>query len=112
MGIDFSHCNAHWAYSGFHRVRNEIAKKLYDIDLDQMKGFNGKLKWDKKIPLYPFLYHSDCDGKLSPKEIKRCLPDLRRVVNLLENKYDRENLNLLIEGMENAVECKESLDFR
>lgn len=28
MGIDFSHCDAHWAYSGFHRFRTRLATQV------------------------------------------------------------------------------------
>ena len=38
MGIDFSHCKAHWAYSGFMRFRKRIATEA-GIALSCMSGF-------------------------------------------------------------------------
>src|SRR3546814_10466403 len=38
MGLDFSHTDAHWAYSGFTRFRRALAKHE-GIDLDAMEGF-------------------------------------------------------------------------
>lgn len=39
MGIDFSHCEAHWAYSGFMRFRTRIATEA-GIVLSCMSGFS------------------------------------------------------------------------
>ncbi len=38
MGLDFSHCDAHWAYSGFNRFRTKIAAEA-GIALSCMEGF-------------------------------------------------------------------------
>ena len=40
MGLDFSHCEAHWAYSGFMRFRTRLAAEA-GIALHCMKGFAG-----------------------------------------------------------------------
>lgn len=38
MGLDFSHCEAHWAYSGFNRFRTRLAAEA-GIALNCMEGF-------------------------------------------------------------------------
>lgn len=38
MGLDFSHCSAHWAYSGFMRFRTRLAAEAV-IALHCMEGF-------------------------------------------------------------------------
>ena len=84
MGIDFSHGNAHWAYSGFMRFRARLFFDVYGFDLELMEGFAEKtpafnnynpegyypnrcpIPWHslKKHPLKPFFDHSDCDGEI------------------------------------------------
>jgi hypothetical protein len=39
MGIDFSHCDAHWAYSGFNTFRRMLAESC-GFCLDDMEGFS------------------------------------------------------------------------
>lgn len=41
MGLNFSHCEAQWSYSGFHCFRKRLAKEV-GIDLDEMQGFRRK----------------------------------------------------------------------
>lgn len=41
MGLDFSHCDAHWAYSGFMRFRTKLAAEV-GIALHCMESF----AWD------------------------------------------------------------------
>jgi len=112
MGIDFTHCDAHWAYSGFGCFR----KELYNL-----AGFNGDLYEHyhdgqyvqaKDHPLWPLFNHSDCDGHLTPEEMTQMLPTLRELVPKLEDSYDRENGQMLIAGMEDAVANHERLEFR
>lgn len=38
MGLDFSHCEAHWAYSGFMRFRTKLAAEV-GIALHCMESF-------------------------------------------------------------------------
>lgn len=39
MGLDFSHCNAQWSYSGFNTFRRMVAKSC-GFCLDDMEGFS------------------------------------------------------------------------
>lgn len=117
MGIDFSHCEAHWAYSGFMRFRIRLAKEI-GIDLMKMDGFGeapdyGGLPWDKVIdPIVPLLNHSDCDGELSPQECKLVAPRLRELVaSWPDDDYDKIKALELAEGMEFAADEGEALIF-
>ncbi len=41
MGLDFTHCEAHWSYSDFHDFRKRLAASI-GMNLDDMEGFGGK----------------------------------------------------------------------
>ncbi|MFW6219834.1 MAG: hypothetical protein ACOCZ5_01340 [bacterium] len=115
MGIDFSHGDAHWSYGGFHRFRILIAENC-NINLSEMEGFGGTKSWENiDDPIVPFLYHSDCDGKLSPKECKMIIPRLRELIKMIpeEDQYQYDiTMGLeLVEGMTLASSCNEDLIF-
>lgn len=48
MGIDFSHCEAHWSYSGFGHFRKMVAETA-GIKLSDMYGFIWKKAEDNLI---------------------------------------------------------------
>ncbi|MFE9777792.1 hypothetical protein ACFYPA_06495 [Streptomyces sp. NPDC005775] len=127
MGIDFSHTEAHWAYTGFSRFRRALAAYV-GIDLDHMSGFKPLGAGDDyqlnpwsnvTSDLKPLLDHSDCDGELSPQECQRVAPCLRQAIDAVwpsvdgeEPSYDRVNGLLLAEGMEAAAAADEPLEFQ
>jgi hypothetical protein len=114
MGIAFSHCNASWAYSGFGRFREKLWNscgfygdlyKLYDNDkfLKQIK---------KDHPLFDFFNHSDCDGKLTPDQLKKIIPALKNILLYwCKDDFDKIEGEELIKGMEVALSKNESLIF-
>ena len=114
MGIDFSHCDAYWAYSGFHRFRVRLAKEV-GIDLNEMRGFGGaQLKWanPKDDPIIHLLDHSDCDGHLSPGRCKKIAPRLRELVAKWDDEdYDKIQALKLATGMEEAAKGRRNLRF-
>jgi hypothetical protein len=113
MGIDFSHCEAHWSYSGFNHARTRLAAAI-GFELDEMDGFkSGGISWDKmKDAVKPLLNHSDCDGDLSVKECKQVAPRLREIVSQWDDgDYDRQQFEELARGMDAAVEAGEPLEF-
>src|SRR3546814_9161128 len=80
MGLDFSHTDAHWAYSGFTRFRRALAKHE-GIDLDAMEGFQRhgddrpRVSWNTvTTPLKPLLDHSDRSEEHTSE-----LPSLMRI---------------------------------
>ena len=115
MGIDFSHCDAHWAYSGFNRFRLCLANEI-GVDLDKMEGFSDKNKpisWDKvKDDIKPLLSHSDCDGILTSAQCKKVAPRLRQLVKAWDDDdYDKINALRLAEGMDSASKANEDFEF-
>lgn len=122
MGLDFSHGDAHWSYSGFHRFRCKLARAI-NIDLEEMDGFarepllgcivEGKPWPDTEIdPLIALLNHSDCDGELTPDQCKSIAPRLREIVEQFPaDDYDRQQALMLADGMDEAVQENELLEF-
>ena len=118
MGLDFSHTDAHWAYSGFMRFRTRIAATL-GINLESMEGFARDLRpnqspvpWDTvDDDIKILLYHSDCDGDLSPDECRKIAPRLREIVSPWPDDHDKQQALLLADGMDRAAKKKEALRF-
>ena len=113
MGLGFSHSDAHWSYSGFNRFRSRLATEI-GINLSKMRGFgDGYKSWDNiKDPIVPLLNHSDCDGKLGLREMKKIAPRLRELVELWgEDDWDRKQALILARDMEQCVERKIQLEF-
>lgn len=115
MGLDFSHTDAHWAYSGFNRFREALAKHE-GFNLNEMAGFCAppNRSWDEiTTPLKPLLNHSDCEDELTPDECRQVAPRLREVIAALwtESDYDYQHGMALAEGMECAASNGEPLEF-
>lgn len=113
MGLDFSHCGATWAYSGFGRFRRKLAAEI-GMDLYEMEGFDGNIPFSNyQDDILPLLDHSDCDGELSIEECKKVAPRLRQLVSSWEdNDFDKNTALELADGMDYAVKCNEPLEFR
>jgi hypothetical protein len=112
MGIDFSHCDAHWAYSGFDRFRTRLAAQI-GIDLDKMEGFGGRQSWLHIVdPIKGLLDHSDCDGELTAEQCRTIAPRLRELVaGWQEEDRDKQMALELAKGLEAAASSDESLQF-
>lgn len=113
MGIDFSHCGAHWAYSGFNKFRERLAEKI-GFDLRKMAGFDGDQSWDTmNDDIKPLLNHSDCDGFLSPEVCKFVYPRLLQLISDWDdNDYDKQMGVELAKGMKTATERNEDFEFQ
>ena len=139
MGLDFSHCDAHWAYSGFMRFRARLFYEIYRFDLEWMEGFDrdaidsSKNPCHKPIPwealhdhpLKPLLNHSDCGGELPANLCYEMGQVLREIVEKWEDydthrsrwpynrcDYDREQALELVQGLLAAGLKNEPLCFR
>ena len=120
MGTDFSHCEAHWSYSGFHRFRTRLASAA-NIELEAMEGFEpldgqeapGR-SWDTvHDDLALFLDHSDCDGDLSPEDCLKIADRIEPIIKTWpDDDYDKKNAVELIEGLRWAAENKETFRFQ
>jgi hypothetical protein len=84
MGLDTTHGAWNGAYSAFNTWRTEVAKRV-GITLKEMQGFDGSKEWDTEHPLYPLLYHSDCDGELTPSECKKIADALTKIIDKTED---------------------------
>lgn len=116
MGIDFSHCDASWAYSGFMAFRKRLAQEI-GIDLMKMEGFTDDdkaLKWSKvQDPIKHILDHSDCEGTLSPTKCALVAPRLLELISgWPKNDYDREMATELAKGMKLAAKEGKRLLFQ
>lgn len=113
MGLDFSHCDAHWAYSGFYRFRLKLAEAIGFPEYKDIKSTS--LIHYKKIikdPILPLLAHSDCDGDLDPSDCKKVAPRLREIVSSWpDDDFDKKKAIELAEGMEAAAAAGENLEF-
>ena len=128
MGLDFSHTEAHWSYSGFGRFREALAEHE-GFNLNEMQGFcapwrgddpetHPNRSWDEiTTPLKPLLNHSDCEDDLSPEECAQIAPRLREVVNAIwpvdvGRDHNRQQGLLLAEGLELAASRGERFEFQ
>ena len=128
MGLDFTHCNACWAYGGFNDFRRRLAIQI-GINLNEMEGFrpfavvHGKIididrnwvgkPWKNiKDPIKYLLNHSDCDGHLTPLQCKKVAPRLRELVREWDDAdYDKQMAWELIKGMQKAAKANQKLEF-
>lgn len=144
--VDFDD-RAHWAYSGFMRFRERIAK-MEGIDLQRMDGFGPMndldaylkmhpemtmqqvtpamyegaekefyaewtISWkDVETTLEPFLHHSDCDGEMTPEECAQVLPRLEECVKEIDEEWEAERGQKLVNMMRICVEQDAHLLFR
>jgi hypothetical protein len=109
MGLDFSHCEVHWAYSGFERVRERLAEQIglnFQKQVDD--GINAKWPKDDIVLL---LCQSDFDGDISPEDCKKLAPRIRELVATWEDGPDKAKLLELADGMEYAASLNEPLLF-
>jgi hypothetical protein len=121
MGLDFSHGGAHFSYGGFMDFRIALAKEIGIPDLRAMKGFGGDISWDDITdPLKDLLYHSDCEGHLTPTQCKKIAPRLREIVDGWEKTHGvdspfcffiRTETLKLADGMVEAAKNKERFEF-
>lgn len=114
MGIDFSHCDASWSYSGFGNFRRRLwngcgfTGDLYELYEDQL--FKDQIRKDHA--LYPFFDHSDCGGELSPEEMYKIVPVIRTIITVWDDDdYDKIKGLELLKGMCDAINSNENLEF-
>jgi hypothetical protein len=111
MGLNFSHCDAHWSYGLFHEFRELLASEI-GMNLNQMEGFGGTIPFtDFDDPIIPFLEHSDCDGSLSVEECQQVAPRLAELTAHWPEVNFKREIRSLIDGMERAVQENQPLCF-
>lgn len=115
MGLDTSHNAWHGPYSSFHSFRKFLANRI-GIVLDSLEGFGGTTSWDTfEHDIKPLLFHSDCDGELSPEECEQVARGLKSIIDATaeteENEYYIRKAKQFMEGCLDAASKKESIDF-
>ncbi len=112
MGIDFSHGDAHWAYSGFMRFRGLLASSLgYAIPLRDMYD-DGSYVCMENEAIWPLINHSDCDGELTVEEMEQILPQLKSILDNWNDDNNEKTRGMdLVESMEEAIIADEKLVF-
>ncbi len=112
MGLDFTHCEAHWSYSDFHDFRKRLAASI-GMNLDDMEGFGGEIPYKNyHDDIIPLLEQPDSDSYLSPDICQTVAVRLRQLIrNWPDDDIDKMNALYLAEGMELAHEQNEVLGF-
>ena len=121
MGLDTSHNCFHGAYSGFNRFRRWVAKNIgYSLDeFVEFGGFKDSAELEDH-DLFPFLFHSDCEGYISPSDCKKIadgLDAMLKKIPLVDKIGDMycENLRnkaiMFRDGCLEAYKAGESVEF-
>lgn len=112
MGLDFRGADVSWAYSGFMRFRQRVVNGAgYMGDLREMYG-HGLPAAMKKDDIYDFIDHSDCDGELTPEQMRKIEPRLRAIVSLWpDGDTDKTRGLALCDGMRACIQAGENLEF-
>lgn len=112
MGLDFTHCEAHWSYSDFHDFRRKLAACI-GLNLDDMEGFGGEIPFKNyQDDIIPLLEQPDSDSYLSPDVCQTVATRLRQLIHHWpDDDIDKMNALYLAEGMELAHQQNEILGF-
>lgn len=119
MGLDTSHGCWHGAYSAFGRWRGKLAE-VAGLDLLSMEGFGGEMEWEAlpPDPLHVLLNHSDCDGEIRWQDCGPLADRLSELLPLLPDGdagghigFWREKTQQFIDGLREAFEAKEDVEF-
>jgi len=118
MGLDTTHGAWNGAYSSFMTWRRNICRLAGLGNLDAHEGFGGSIAWDENHPLTPLLFHSDCDGELTPIECKRIADALTELLPLMDGENLgghignlRDKTQTFINGCMEAFNNNEQLEF-
>ena len=106
MGLDFSHGDAHWAYTGFMRFRQRLVSEAVGrmVDLRALYESGEYMKMLEKDDILPFINHSDCDGHLTKREIKSVIPRLEELTKKWDkDDFDKQQCLKLIDGMKECL---------
>lgn len=113
VDLHFSHGDASWTYTDFLGFRRRVAESI-GIDLDTMWGSGGNRYWETVDDLIvPLLQHSLMShrGCLWPNTCLRVSDRLAEIIQDWSDDYDRQQAELLIEGMRDAAAKYETFEL-
>lgn len=112
MGLDFNGSECHWSYSGFNSFRAKLAKSIA-VNLEMMNGFGGPVNWEGVDDgIKHLLNHSDCDGHLTPSQMKKVYPRILEIVkDWPDDDYDKEQAIQFANDMKKLVAKGQQLIF-
>ena len=115
MGLDLSHGDIRFSYSGFHRFRTEICA-YYGVDINSLSGFlHGHIHDYEKsgLPLgiVPLINHSYCDGELSVEECRVVAAALSEITLKNDEMFMDEKRKAFIAACEEAIADDKPLEF-
>lgn len=117
MGVNFSHCKAHWSYSGFNRFRGKLASHFgiaWPENIFEAAKIMDK-KWEAiNHPVMTLLNHSDCDGHIDAEKCYELADVIEPVITSWEftNAINDYTSGLeLIKGLRLAGDKKEKFVF-
>lgn len=114
MGLNFSNSNVYFGYGTFniYRVRLAIATNILPYPYRSLNDI--KINEIQHEPLRDFIYHSDCDGELSVKQLKEIAPRLKELAVIFKRETDGifyEKTLELVKDMEWHIKKNKSLIF-
>jgi hypothetical protein len=118
MGLDTSYDCFTGAYSSFNRFRARICETAGLGNIYDYLGYGGNKPYpvNQEEPLMILIDHSDCDGEISAEDCKplqNALIELRKKTDP-DNPDDEEfrhRLTQFIDGLEDAIKHKDSVEF-
>jgi hypothetical protein len=102
--------------AGYWKWPDPFAQALLGVGAEPMPQFIKALpiKWEvlRPDPIFSLLWHSDCEGYLTPKECRAIAPRLRELIRgWPDADYDKVNATMLYHEMRRAARRKRRLAF-
>ena len=113
MGLDLSHGEVHWSYSGFMRWREAVCRAAGFGRLREDYWEKSKQEWQSESPspMHELLWHSDCDGEIPVEQCKPLADALEALVPKLE-EWARGHATGMVDALRSAAEDGAALEFR
>lgn len=117
MGLDTTHDAWSGGYISFNQWRTTVAELAGLPPYNSMEGCFGDISWEpyKNNPLFPLLYHSDCDGEIEWDKCGLIADSLEKLMAMtLHPSFDEDfafKTKKFIEGARLAYSLRENIEF-